>query len=185
MDNIFRQKFILQNVSEKGEFEVDIVTLGERNSNGIIWDPNVQLISSQVDISPYNHSLIVESGVLPAGAGVVSKRGNMLVLQGHFNLDTVEGDAAYKRSAFKQNHGYRDEWSIAAIPHDGNMVDYQGKQTPNLTVAETLEASSVIAGADKNAVLKVIQSKIIQTNENDGNARRYMWLPGIERKLHG
>ena len=177
MKDIIIQSFTMQKVTDKGQFDVPIVTLGKRNSNGVTWATDIELLSAQVEISAYNHRLMDEEAakhyeVNPAGVAKVVRQGNMLVLQGHFYTETPEGAGAYERSKLKQENGYDDEWSIAAAvkdSYDDNALGWV------LQTVKPLEAGSVIAGADAGAKLRTIQS-------DDGKSksgRSMLWLPVI------
>ena len=188
---IIKQEYITQEVSDKGDFRVKLVTLGMINSNGYAWSNDVELLSDQVQLSPFNHHLLAEGSFFggdiivpnPVGAAKVQRENGYLYIEGKYNIKVQEGKDAYERAKFLKENGFRDPWSIGFYAHEVEEREVEGQYIPFVMVAEPIEASPVMAGADKNAELLTIQSNKQNINKQEPS-KKVIWLPGIQEVIY-
>lgn len=191
-DKIIKQNFDAQEVSDQGEFRVQLVTLGLLNKNGYIWSENVKLQSDQVLLSPFDHQLLAQGGFFggdvmvppPVGAGRIKQEAGYLYLEGKYNLKTQAGKEAYERALFLYENNFNDPWSIGFYPHEVEMVEQSdGEEVPVVMSAEPIEASPVTAGADQNAHMVTLQNYKDKKRKKKKQESRYLWLPGIKEVI--
>ena len=172
----------------EGTFVVSLVTLGQTNLNGLRWEKSVKLRQKQVDISSHAHRANGLDIFVPAdaevGAGTLYKADGMIMMRGQYNLDIAEGEAAYKRAAFKSERGLRQAWSITAYMNNYKWQREGDEDYLSLKEATPFEASPVPIGADTNAELKTVQSlRPADTPEVEAAVEPILWLPEIHSEF--
>ena len=191
---IQEQSIEIQEVSDEGAFVVRLVTLDKPNMNGWIWDADVKLSRSHIQISSYDHATMFffSDEPKPVGAAQVYKEGKYLMAAGHYNLTTQIGQDAHSMMMFMKEHGYRQDWSIGFIPETVDTETINDREYARLTQVSPIEASPVMIGADRGAKLVKVQKMLdmqdimpqIQTpNQIQTQPEIIAWTPEVYRLI--
>jgi hypothetical protein len=131
---------------KKGEVEAVIVTLNVVDRDHDIVRPGAIPDGVRVKLSDYGHS--VAFGAPPVGKGVLRTKGDKVVFQGHYFMDTERGAEAFR---LMKSIGEDDqEWSFGFVVTGDELPAREERQKGAwriLTKLDSFEVSPVVRGA--------------------------------------
>lgn len=142
----------LKSITDKGQFEAVIATLGVIDRDGDLIKQGAIPQGQAVKIASWGHKW----DQLPTGKGNVYERGNELTVKGHFFLDTQAGWEHYQTV---KNLGELQEWSFGYDVLESHPEKYNGKQIRVLDRLTIYEVSPVLVGAGINTRTTAIKVK--------------------------
>jgi len=142
----------------EGTFEAVFATL-----NVIDKDEDITINGAfgeqKVLISQYNHGSWSDGAkALPVGVGRIFERGDDAIVQGEFNLESVDGRETYKTLKFIAEKGHTQEWSYALPFIEYEYKDIDGRRIRVLKKITVPEVSPVLMGAGVDTRLLSIKS---------------------------
>lgn len=148
----------LKQVSEAGEFEAVIATLGVIDSDGDIIQPGAFKGADSVSILPTHNSQSV-----PLGKGRIEERGDQAVVVGKMNLDTQPGREWHSHLKFDmENPPARQEWSFGFMIEDSASETRDGQEIRLLKSLDVFEASPVLLGAGVNTRTLAVKQRFAE-----------------------
>jgi len=139
-----------------GSFIARIATLNVIDKDGDVTIPGAFPVGKSILISSYQHGSW--SGGLPVGKGGIAEKGDDVLVEGEFNLNTDTGKEHYETIKFAPE---LQEWSFgftALETEEG--ADWNGvKVSRILKKIDVFEASPVLRGAGVNTALLAIKSE--------------------------
>lgn len=132
----------IKKVTDDGDFEAVIATLGVIDKDGDVIEPGA-FGHATVSIQPsHNH------GSVPLGKGVIEERGNKAVVVGKLNLDTQPGKEWHSALKFDlENPPSIQEWSFGFLVNESGSETRDGQEIRVLKSLDVFEASPVLLGA--------------------------------------
>lgn len=152
-------------ISEKGEFEAVIATLGSVDSDGDIIAPGAFGNASVSIVPAHNH------GSVPLGKAKMEDRSNEAIAVGQFNLDIQPGKEWHSALKFDLENGEAvQEWSFGFRVLDAEDEVRDGKTIRILKRMDVMEISPVLRGAGVNTrtldVKKEFEEQLDETLTN-------------------
>jgi hypothetical protein len=144
-----------------GAFIARIATLNVIDKDGDVTLPGAFPEGKTILISAYMHGSW--NGGLPVGKGVIHERGDDILVDGEFNLNTDTGKEHYETVKFAPD---LQEWSYGfRILEKEEDTEYEGNHVWRIIKKlDVFEASPVLRGAGMNTATLAIK------NENQGVA---------------
>lgn len=134
--------------ADKGEVTAIVATLNVVDRDGDVILPGAVADGTRVKLSSYNHDIIFEDRA-PVGVGTLSTKGDKLILDGQFFMDTMRGRDAFHTA---KGLGAEGQWSIGfprKSVESATMTDeWRGKGAKRVIAKmPVIEASPVFIGA--------------------------------------
>jgi len=167
MQNIERKTFtgIELKADKPGSFTARIATLNVIDKDGDVTLPGAFPADKTILISAYMHGSWM--GELPVGKGVIIEKGEEVLVEGEFNLNTETGKEHYETLKFAPD---LSEWSygylVLAVDEDSEWND-NPKVYRVLKQLDVFEASPVLRGAGVNTALLAIKNDKMGTTYAD------------------
>jgi len=132
----------IKEVSDEGEFEAVIATLGVIDSDGDIIEKGA-FSGATISIQPAH-----DSRALSLGKGRVVEVGDQAIIKAKFNLETQSGREWHSQLKFDlANPPAVQEWSFGFMTLKDEMVTRDGKTIRLLKKLKEFEVSPVLLGA--------------------------------------
>lgn len=134
--------------AEKGEVTAIVATLNVVDKDGDVILPGAVADGTRVKLSAYNHDIIFEERA-PVGIGTLTTKGDKLILDGQFFMDTTRGRDSFHTA---KGLGAEGEWSIGFPRKSAEAAtmteEWRAKGAKRvITKMSVIEASPVFIGA--------------------------------------
>lgn len=138
-----------------GSFIARIATLNVIDKDGDVTLPGAFPEGKSILISAYMHGSW--QGALPAGKAIIHEKGDEVLVEGEFNLNSESGKEHYETVKFAPD---LQEWSYGFIPQEFEMdAQFEGNKVKRiLKKLDVFEASPVLRGAGMNTATLGIKS---------------------------
>ncbi len=139
-----------------GSFTARIATLNVIDKDGDVTLPGAFPAGKVINISAYMHSSWQDA--LPVGKAVIVERGDDVLVEGEFNLNTISGKEHYEAMKFAPE---LSEWSYGFPPPTTDETSEWNENPKVRRVLKSLdvfEVSPVLRGAGVNTALLAIKS---------------------------
>ncbi len=140
--------------AKDGSFVARIATLNVRDKDNDITRPGAFTEGKTVLVSAYMHGSWM--GRLPVGKATIHERGNEVVAEGQFNLNTTEGRDTYEAVKFAPE---LQEWSYGFYPELTEEGKDEEAGARILVKVNEKEISPVLVGAGVNTGVLAIKNK--------------------------
>ena len=155
--DIFRKSFtgIELKKDKPGHFVARIATLNVIDKDGDVTLPGAFPEGKEILIPAYQHGSWM--GELPVGKGVVHEKGEEVLVEGDFNLNTTGGKDTYETVKFSPE---LQEWSYGfRILEKDEDTEFNGNHVWRiLKKVDVFEASPVLRGAGMNTATLAVKS---------------------------
>lgn len=134
--------------AERGEVTAIVATLNVVDRDGDVILPGAIADGTRVKLSAYNHDIIYEDRA-PAGVGTITTKGDQVMLDAQFFMDTTRGRDAFHTA---KGLGTEGEWSIGfprKAVESATMTEGWRSKGARRIIAKmpVIEASPVFVGA--------------------------------------
>ena len=144
----------IKEVSDEGEFEAVIATLGVIDSDEDIIEKGA-FSGATIAIQPAH-----DSRALSLGKGRVVEEGDQAIIKGKFNLETQSGREWHSQLKFDlANLPAVQEWSFGFMTIKDEMTTRDGKAVRLLKKLKEFEVSPVLLGAGMGTGTVAVKSK--------------------------
>lgn len=156
--NIERKTFtgIELKKDKKGSFTAKIAELNVIDKDGDVTLPGAFPEGKLILISSYQHGSW--SGELPVGKGTIHEKGDDVLVEGEFNLNSETGREHYETIKFAPD---LQEWSYGFIVQEKEEdTEWEGNHVSRiLKKLDVFEAAPVLRGAGMNTAVVAIKSE--------------------------
>lgn len=153
--NMERKNFtgVQLKADKPGQFIARIATLNVVDSDGDVTLPGAFPDGKSILVSAYQHGSW--NGGLPVGKAVIQEKGNEVLIEGEFNLNTETGKEHYNTIKFAPE---LQEWSYGFKAIEHSFEQREGKDVRLLKKLDVFEASPVLKGAGVGTAVLAIKN---------------------------